>query len=175
MGYSESDFKSAFERTVARVSRSGLAVEIGDVLDPNTGDLDGKTIMVDHLLSEEDRLFVLVHLFGHCVQWNVSAEARTIGQATYLPTTAAEYQQVRAYEKDASRYGLRLLHEAGVVDLDQWLTDLWQADWLFLEHFYRTGERVDPRSFYRADAAPPLESLEVPPFEPRAWPRRFAF
>lgn len=175
MRHREPDFKAAFDRTAARTASYGLVVRIGDVLDPNTGDLDGKTIMVDHLLSDEDRLFVLAHLFGHCVQWNVSTEARTIGQATYLPRTAAEYERVRVYERDASRYGLRLLHEAGVRDLDQWLTDLWQADWLFLEHLYRTGERLDPRSFLRADAAPPLESLEVPPFEPRAWPRRFAF
>jgi hypothetical protein len=67
------------------------------------------------------------------------------------------------------------LHEAGLTHLDQWLTDLWHADWLFLEHYYRTAERADPRSFFRPNAAPPLEPLEVPPFEPRAWPRRFAF
>lgn len=169
------DFAAAFGRTAQAAARYGLAVEIADVLDPNTGDLDGRTILIDHLLSDEDRLFILVHLFGHCVQWNVSPEARTIGLDSFLPKTAEDFEAVRLYERDASAFGITLLHEAGVTDLDQWLTDLWHADWLFLQHFYRTGERLDPRSLLQPGITPTLPPLPIPVFEPKIWPKRYAF
>ncbi|MGE0440520.1 MAG: hypothetical protein AB7S39_08495 [Gemmatimonadales bacterium] len=68
------DFGVALARTVARAESYGLAVEVEDVTDPNTGDLDGRTILLDHLPSEEEKLFLLLHLFGHCVQWNTPRE-----------------------------------------------------------------------------------------------------
>lgn len=168
------DFTTALEQTIARAARYGLEVEVVDVLDPNTGDLDGRTILLDHLLDDEDKLFLLLHLFGHCVQWNTSPEARSVGQAEFLPKTEAEYRAVFEYEREASRFGLQLLLEAGVVGAERWLTDLWHADWLYLEHFYRTGERLDPRSFLRPGTHPPLTPREIPPFRPATWPRRFA-
>ena len=53
--------------------------------------------------------------------------------------------EVDAYERDASRYGLSLLHEVGVHDLDGWLSDFSACDRTYLEHFYRTGEKRHPR------------------------------
>ncbi|MEZ4457643.1 MAG: hypothetical protein R2882_14010 [Gemmatimonadales bacterium] len=168
------DFGAALARTVARAESYGLAVEVVDVTDPNTGDLDGRTILLDHLLTEEEKLFLLLHLFGHCVQWNTSPEARSVGQAEFQPVTEEEYRAVFEYEKEASRFGLQLLLEAGVAGAERWLTDLWYADWLYLQHFYRTGERRDPGEFHRAGAHPLLDPREIPPFTPAVWPRRFA-
>src|ERR671913_1131380 len=67
---------NAVERHIEE--RYRLPVVITDVPDPFTGDLDGSAILVDHDLDVEDALFILVHLFGHTVQWNVSEEARRI-------------------------------------------------------------------------------------------------
>jgi hypothetical protein len=82
-----------------------------------------------------------------------------------LPTQLGEEP-----EQEASQYGLSLLHEIGVTDLDQWLSDFAVCDYAYLENFYRTGERQDPKGFW-IDNGPLLVPLEIPRFSPR----RFKF
>ena len=60
-------------------SRYGIPVRVGDVYDPFTGDLDGEQIQIDHDIDAEEALFILVHLFGHTVQWSLSERGRTLG------------------------------------------------------------------------------------------------
>lgn len=58
----------------------GMTVVTRDIPDPLTGDLDGQTIHIDYLLSAEERLFLLAHLFGHTAQWNLSPAGYALGQ-----------------------------------------------------------------------------------------------
>lgn len=172
----ERRFKAAYD-AVERVieERYGLPVVITDVLDPNTGDFDGAEIKLDYQNSLEMALFVLAHLFGHTVQWSVDDRARHLG-ITYAAEAPPEdlFEAVRVYERDASRLAMQLFHEAGVRDFDGWLSDWAAADWKYLEHFYRTGERVDFRQFY-APGAPLLTPLAIPQFTPQRWVSRFSF
>lgn len=104
-----------------------------------------------------------------------SPEARELGTryATERPPEEL-LPAIRDYERDASRIALQLFHDAGVHDLDGWLSDWAAADWAYLEHFYRTGERGDFRRFFRP-GAPLLEPLAIPPFTPERWVSRFSF
>ena len=62
---------------------------------------------------------------------------------TFVPFDDADaLDRVRRYETDACRLSMQLFHDAGVFDLDQWLTDFAACDYAYLEHFYRTGERA---------------------------------
>ena len=70
--------KDAFRRARDRVESYGVRVYIGDVQDPNTGIFDGSEIGIDYANDLEMSLFVLVHLFGHTVQWNTVPAYRTI-------------------------------------------------------------------------------------------------
>jgi hypothetical protein len=155
--------------------RYQLPVVITDVLDPNTGDFDGVTIKLDYRNDLEVALFVLAHLFGHTVQWATDERARWLGTcyAAKAPPDAL-FEEIRIYEQNASRLAMQLFIEAGVTDLDQWLTDWAAADWEFLAHFYRTGDRVDFRRFFRP-GQPRLEPLTIPPFRPQRWVSRFSF
>jgi hypothetical protein len=148
--------------------RWSIPVIIRDVPNPFTGDLDGEQIMVDYDLDIEDAVFILIHLFGHTVQWNVSPEARSI--AFLRPTTWTDEQLQAAldYESCACRYSLQLLHDAGIRDLDQWISDFAACDSAYLMHFYRTGEKRAFRSFWR-DGTPPVAPLEIPEFQPTKW------
>ncbi|MEZ4363335.1 MAG: hypothetical protein R3B48_24380 [Kofleriaceae bacterium] len=154
-------------------SRWGVPVRISDVPNPFTGDLDGAEIQVDHDVDLEDALFILIHLFGHTVQWNVSAEARAIAVARPTEWTPEALAQVEEYERDACRLSLQLLHEVGVRDLDQWVSDFAACDLEYLLHFYKTGERGDFRSFWR-DGTPVLTPLPIPEFAPTAWLTRWS-
>lgn len=155
--------------------RYQLPVIITDVVDPNTGDFDGVTIKLDYQNEVEVSLFVLAHLFGHTVQWATDDRARWLGtEFATKPPPEDLFEEVRLYESNASRLAMAMFHEAGVRDLDGWLSDWAAADWKYLEHFYRTGERVDFRQFFEANTAPLLPA-PIPPFRPRAWVSRFSF
>jgi len=145
-----------------------IPVHIQDVPNPFTGDLDGEQIMVDYDLEIEDAVFILIHLFGHTVQWNVSEDHRAIG--FLQPTTWTEDQllAVTAYEAEACRYSLQLLHDAGVFDLDQWISDFAACDVAYLMHFYKTGEKRAFRTFWK-DNTPVLPPQAIPEFRPTRW------
>lgn len=151
---------------------------ITDVLDPNTGDFDGRWIKVDYTLDAEQALFVMLHLFGHTVQWNVSEEFRRLGQDTVQSATDEQLKMIWEYEKQATQYSVQLLHECGIYDLDQWVTDWWVADWKWLSHFYKTGEKLDQkdvRSWIKPGTANLLEPIKIPEFDPKTFVSRWAF
>jgi hypothetical protein len=150
----------------------GIPVVITDVPPPFTGDLDGATIFVDFHEDIENALFIVAHLFGHTVQWCTCPAAREIGIAARVDPSPENLAKVRAYEVEACRYSLQLFHDAMVGDLDQWMSDFAACDYAYLEHFYRTGEKADFRSFWR-DNQPLLTPLPIPPFEPKRWKSRW--
>jgi hypothetical protein len=146
-------------------SRYRIPVRILDVPGAFTGDLDGAEIHLDFEAAEDLQVFTLAHLFGHTVQWSLDDHYREIGGKAPGTYSAADLAEVDAYERDASRYGLTLLHEAGVVDLDGWLSDFSACDRAYLEHFYRTGEKRSPTEFWR-QGTPVLPLLPIPEFTP---------
>ena len=154
--------------------RWDIPVIISDVPNPFTGDLDGREIKVEYDLDIEDAVFILIHLFGHTVQWNVSERAREIGFAKpgTVVWTEDALREVADYEREACRYSLQLLHDAGVRDLDQWVSDFAACDTAYLMHFYRTGEKRVFRTFWH-DNAPILEPLAIPRFQPERWLSRY--
>ena len=146
--------------------RHRIPVRFIDVPAPFVGDLDGEEIWIDYEQSPEMIAFNLIHLFGHTVQWNLLGQAPEIGDKVPGSYSEADLEEVRRYERDASRYGLELLHELGIRDLDAWLAELSASDIAYLVHFYRTGEKVDHRSFWRG-GLPVLEPLPIPSFSPK--------
>ena len=166
--------RHVFDRVERHVEeRWNIPVHIADVPNPFTGDLDGEQIIVDYDLEVEDAVFILIHLFGHTVQWNVSRRSREIGLSppgsqVYTEELLAE---IAAYEGEACAYSLQLLHDCGVHDLDAWVSDFAACDSAYLMHLYRTGEkRTVPlvlarrRAARRAASDPrvPAHSLDQP-------------
>jgi hypothetical protein len=143
----------------------GIRVVTRDVPDPLTGDLNGAEIHIDYAVSAEERLFLLAHLFGHTVQWNVSQAAFDLGQPRVPPVDLECLPALMEYEREAARYALGVLHESGVLDADQWFADFAACDECYLRHFYVTGEKQPFLSFWR-DGVPGLDAKEVPRFVP---------
>jgi hypothetical protein len=169
---SEERFREVFDRVEAYIERRyGIPVVISDVTDPFTGDLDGAQIQVDYDQSVEDALFIIAHLFGHTVQWNTDPAARTIGTARVEKPSEEMLAELRAYELTACRYSLELFHDAGVRDLDQWMADFAACDSGYLMHFYRTGEKLPFRGFWR-QGTPAIPPLPIPEFHPTRWVSR---
>src|ERR1700681_3540704 len=101
----------------------GIRVLTTDVPDPLTGDLNGLEIQIDYAVSAEQRLFLLLHLFGHTVQWNVNPRSFEIGRPRTPPVDQRLLPEIVDYEREAASYALALLRETGITGLDQWLSD----------------------------------------------------
>lgn len=143
----------------------GITVITRDIPDPLTGDLDGLQIHIDYLASAELRLFLLAHLFGHTVQWNVDPAAFEIGKQYQPPVAEDQIPAVLAYEQEAARYGLFLLHQSDIAEVDAWFSAYSACDQAYLVDFYRTGEKHDFKSFWRNDVSLIAEKT-VPSFKP---------
>ena len=151
--------------------RYGVSVELASIEPPLRGDLDGSRILVADHNTDEERLFLVAHLFGHTVQWNVSAELRRLGMTMPVKPTRVELDALEAYEREACRYSQQAIHEAGVLGLDQWLADYSACDLAFLRYLYTTGERRAFREFWTPGQSL-IEPLAIPPFTPTRWRRR---
>jgi hypothetical protein len=168
------DFRIVFRSLVERIEQMySLQVNIGPVTGSYTGQFDGKEIWVDLDKDPEEAVFILVHLFGHTVQWNIDEKLRVLGLANSV-VTEQDLPRIYEYERQASQLGLALLQETGEFGLARWLTDRFGADWRFLAHFYRTGEKVRFESDAGADE-PLLTALAIPVFVPQRWPPRGSF
>jgi hypothetical protein len=173
MAPSDDRLRAVFNAVEAHIERRyGIPVRIRDVPHPFTGDLDGAEIHVDHAVTLEEAVFIIAHLFGHTVQWNLSAAAREIGHQVPVNPSPEVLARIREYELEACGYSAQLFHEAGVRDLDQWLSDFAACDLAYLDHFYRTREKLPFRSFW-SDGQPLVTPLAIPAFRPTRWVSRW--
>ena len=102
-----------FDEYSARVQKHledvyGIRIVTRDIPDPLTGDLDGAEIDIDYAVSPEQRLFLLAHLFGHTVQWNVNPALFEIGRRYEPPVNEHLIPAVIAYEREAAGYALTM-------------------------------------------------------------------
>jgi hypothetical protein len=170
---SEVRLREVFNLLEAHIEqRYGIPVRVRDVPNPFTGDLDGAEIHVDYAEEVESALFIIAHLFGHTVQWNTSAAARELGSRLYPNPSDQLVTRLIDYEHEACRYSLQLFHEAGVTDLDQWLSDYSACDLAYLLDFYRTNTRKPFRSFW-VSGTPLLAPRPIPSFQPTQWVSRW--
>lgn len=161
---SDARFRDAYNRFVEHVTRRyGIPLQVRNVPDPFTGDLDGAEIQVDYDLEPGDALFIAAHLVGHTIQWNVTAEDRDIGLRA-VPIPCADEAALAAldrYERTAARYNLQVMRDAGIRDLDQWFSDYAECDVEYLLAFYRTGVKRAPLEFW-IDGTPLVEPMPIP-------------
>jgi hypothetical protein len=168
------NFRAVFHAVVEQVEQAyHLNVNIGPVTGSYTGQFDGKEIWVDLDKDPEEALFILVHLFGHTIQWNINEKSRILGLAN-SGVTEADLPRIYQYERQASQLGLALLEQSGEFRLARWLTDRFGADWKFLAHFYRTGDKLRFESETGRNE-PLLTSIPIPSFNPQRWPPRGSF
>lgn len=171
MATRKEDFSKILEKVEALVEALGVSINYTNNLDPFfKGDLDGKTILIGKHLSAEEKLFNLLHLAGHTIQWNLSPLLRDLGSELYRNPDDALLLRLQTYEWEANCYALTLLRNAGTTRLDNWLRQKYIIDMLYLTHFYKTGEKLKKITAvakaypFRRDLIP----LEIPPFIPNA-------
>jgi hypothetical protein len=161
------------EKLVARIHQYGIQVRFQPIPLPFSADLDGAEIRIGIDQTDEVVVFTLAHLFGHTAQWNTDPRSYTLAVETPGKVSEELVAELVEYESQASRYGLQLLHETGINDLDQWFSDFAASDRAYLLHYYRTGERLSPTSFWKENTSL-IDPLPIPDFTPHRFTFRWA-
>jgi len=156
-----------------RVVAYGFGLEYGTLERPKLGIFDGLKMTIDPAVGFEMQCFLVLHLFGHSVQWVApSYQPEILGVKD--DDLEVYLSALERYERNAARFGLQLLHEAGITDLDSWFFDFAETDWRYVETFYLKGS-IPPWESCVVRGAKPVVSLPIPPLEPRLVEERFAF
>lgn len=161
-------------KTSSGIVKYGFVIEYRDLEPPRTGIFDGLRIVIDPDVGFEMQCFILLHLFGHSVQW-VAPEIEHKLNALQNTTDKGLFLQVlHEYEFEAARYGLQLLHEVGIIHLDAWFSDFAATDWRYVERFYRE-DKIPPWEECVTNNAPLVTPQTVPILRHKQVEVRFAF
>ncbi|HLK27028.1 MAG TPA: hypothetical protein VKT28_00500 [Puia sp.] len=171
MATKKTDFGKVLQQCELVVKEMGLTIQYTHNLDPFfKGDLDGKTIFIGDHLAAEEKLFNLLHLAGHSIQWNIDSLLRDLGSHLFRNPGDELLKKLQTYEWQANCYALSILHKAKIANLDKWLTKKYVLDMMYLTHFYKTGEKlkritkIAKEYSFKRD----LESKSIPSFTPKA-------
>ena len=163
-----------WRRSSSKAVKYGFALELADLEPPRTGIFDGLRMVIDPDVDFEMQCFVLLHLFGHSVQWVAPSLEAGLDALKHTEDKARFMQVLHDYEFQAGRFGLQLLHEAGVVDLDPWYSDFVATDWRYVERFYET-DQIPPWEECLCAADEQIRPLPIPPLVHRRVEVRYAF
>jgi hypothetical protein len=134
------DMVDLWARISSGIVKYGFVIEYRDLDPPRTGLFDGLRITIDPDVGFEMQCFLMLHLFGHSVQWVAPSLADTLGELQSVKDRSRFLQVLHAYEFQAAGFGMQLMHERGVTRLDQWYSDFVETDWRYVERFYQTDE-----------------------------------
>jgi hypothetical protein len=150
--------------------RRTYGIRIDTVEMPNRrslGDFDGDEIRISNRATAEQRLFLLLHLFGHMVQWHLRPRSIEVSKLRKPPVTGELLERLLAYERDAGRYAMGLVLDIGLHGIARWLARNAGCDVEYLRHYYVTGKRRRFTEFLNF-RSPVIKALAVPLFRPTA-------
>jgi hypothetical protein len=168
------DMVDLWSRISSGIVKYGFVIEYRDLEPPRTGIFDGLRITIDPDVGFEMQCFLLLHLFGHSVQWVAPSLAKTVGELQHSDDRVRFMQVLRAYEFEAAGFGMQLMHERGVSGLDQWYSDFVATDWRYVERYYET-ETIPSWSACIVSGCPLVQPAPIPPLALREVEVRFAF
>jgi hypothetical protein len=161
-------------KATSKVVEYGFVIEHRHLEPPRIGTFDGLRIAIDPGHGFEMQCFVLLHLFGHSVQWVAPALESRLDALRFTEDHERFMPALRTYEFEAARFGLQLLREAGVDGLDQWYGDFVETDWRYVERFYQTGQ-IPPWEDCVAAGCALIQPASIPELRHRQVDVRFAF
>lgn len=168
------DMVEIWRKVSSGIVKHGFSIEYRDLEPPRTGIFDGLRIVIDPDVAFEMQCFLLLHLFGHSVQWIAPSLEHTLHDLQHTEDRSRFMQVLHDYEFQAARFGLQLMHQVGVTDLDQWYSDFVETDWRYVERYYQT-DRIPEWHTCVTTGCTLIEAAPIPPLEHREVQVRFAF
>jgi hypothetical protein len=163
-----------FGKVCSGIVKRGFVIEYRDLEPPRTGIFDGLRIVLDPDVGFEMQCFLLLHLFGHSVQWVAPSLEAKLADLQHTEDREHFMQVLHAYEAEAATFALQLMHEAGVTTLDQWFSDHVETDWRYVEGYYKT-DRLPDWSLCIVTDCPLVKPAPIPELRHHQVQVRFAF
>jgi hypothetical protein len=168
------DRVEVWRRVSSGVVKHGFVLEYRDLDPPRTGIFDGVRIVIDPDVGFEMQGFLLLHLFGHSVQWVAPSLAHKLEDLQHTEDRQRFMQVLHDYEFEAAGFGMRLLHDVGITHLDQWYSDFVETDWRYVERYYETDQLPDWHTCI-VSGRPLITPRDIPALIHRQVQVRFAF
>ena len=168
------DLVEVWSKVSSGIVKHGFAIEYRDLEPPRTGIFDGLRIVIDPDVLFEMQCFLLLHLFGHSVQWVAPSLEHALHDLQNTDDRARFMRVLHDYEAVAARFGMQLLHSVGITTLDQWYSDFVETDWRYVERFYQTNQLCDWHECIVTGAAL-IEPTPIPELKHHQVEVRFAF
>jgi hypothetical protein len=168
------DMVDLWVRISSGIVKYGFVIEYRDLEAPRTGIFDGLRITIDPDVGFEMQCFLLLHLFGHSVQWVAPSLEHHVSELQNATDRSRFLQVLHDYEFEAARFGMQLMHERGVTSLDQWYSDFVVTDWRYVERFYESG-RIPEWTDCIVTGCPLIQPAPIPLLVHRQVEVRFAF
>lgn len=125
-----------WRRASSAIVKYGFAIEYRDLEPPRTGIFDGRRLVIDPDVGFEMQCFILLHLFGHSVQWVAPSIEYELTPLQNETDKGAFLKILKDYEYKAAAFGRQLLDEVGLGDVANWFNDFVATDWRYVERFY---------------------------------------
>src|SRR5712691_4880545 len=168
------DIVDLWQKVSSGIVKRGFVIEYRDLELPRTGIFDGLRIVIDPDVGFEMQCFLLLHLFGHSVQWVAPSLEHKLEDLQNTQDRTRFMEVLRAYEFEAAGFGMQLIREQGVTSLDQWYSDFVHTDWRYVERFYQES-RIPPWHECIVTGSPLIQPQPLPPLKLRQVEVRFAF
>src|SRR6058998_2410277 len=107
---------SAWTKSTSAVVKYGFVLEYRDLEPPRTGIFDGLRIVIDPDVEFEMQCFVLLHLFGHSVEWVAPSLEHKLHPLQHTTDKDKFLRVLHDYEHEAAQFGLALLRAAGMTN-----------------------------------------------------------
>ena len=163
-----------WSRITSAIVKHGFTIEYADLEPPRTGTFNGLKIVIDPDVDFEMQCFILLHLFGHSVQWVAPSLEHKLSDLTTTDDRDQFMKALRAYEFEAAQFGMHLMHSLEIRDLDQWYSDFVETDWRYVERYYLEGN-IPPWEECVATNCEVIEPIAIPELQHREVEVRFAF
>ena len=168
------DMVALWSTVSSAIVKRGFTIEYRDLEPPRTGIFDGLRIVIDPDVGFEMQCFLLLHLFGHSVQWVAPSIEHKLKDLQHTDDKATFMQVLHDYEFEAAGFGMQLLRDAGVTHLDQWYSDFVETDWRYVAGFYETL-RIPSWTDCIVSSCQLIQPAPIPPLSHRQVDVRFAF
>jgi hypothetical protein len=103
------DMVDLWVRVSSAIVKYGFVIEYRDLEPPRTGIFDGLRITIDPDVRFEMQCFLLLHLFGHSVQWVAPSLAEKVGELKNTNDRSRFMRVLHDYEFEAARFGMQLM------------------------------------------------------------------
>jgi hypothetical protein len=169
-----SEMVALWREATSAIVKHGFVIEYRDLEPPRTGIFDGLRIVVDPDVGFEMQCFLLLHLFGHSVQWVAPSIEHKLQDLQHTEDKTRFMEVLHAYELEAAGFAMQLMHERGVKNLDQWFSDFVETDWRYVERYYQT-DKLPPWEECVVSGVPLITATPLPALKHREVEVRFAF